>query len=699
MFVYEGRLDWKPYGDNETFVIILPNGPVRLGDTVYLFFQWTKDAKGVQKPNWFQKYIVDSLSKTKSGDDTFVLKHSYYTWEITTEQVYGKLSVVMSNPQNYKSSMSFERIWQSQGEQSTGATRIWTGKINWSVYAKDEMAIFIVPEGFGDGKPVLSLWQWTKDGSGKDKAPSFRHEVQKLESGATNGVKFSYHSYYDITCNWDEKTEKLAVHMKGPEANSDLGEFTLSALIDRHSHDWNPPETSTSKAELEVRLPQPQPSLPRILTPMPFPKTLIDTLAHTISFADQAAYLAKYAQDRFTALDTDFHARGEQLDTAKAEIGELKKQVTKVIDDLNVEKAKATDLEKRLAEAQAAAAAKEAELNKQIQDNLKQNQDHDKKDHDTISGLEKMLADERVAKAELQRVLDETRTALTAAETRLKAETANVIRLTAELAAVEAQLQVEKKKNEKLQAESDAKTKQIDDLTKERDDFQEDLKQAQEATKAQKDLVSSKSKLIETLTKKVREHEDEVSAATIAFDNLQTKYTDEVQDLKEQLRKAQRAASDPSLRFRCNLRSEASGSKDVFFDLNGGGGKNPPVHAISDNSYKTNPNQSWEFYSVGTSNTRVIIKNTGSKAVLFSVGHGNNVRCEKDHNTSDAAAQWELVDATTESINENVVVGIRNVKDNTYLDLSGSNTNNGTAFLTYNGHGGKNQRFKLWRRW
>lgn len=97
------------------------------------------------------------------------------------------------------------------------------------------MSIFIVPEGFGDGKPVLSLWQWTHDDTGTEKSPSFRAESQKMLPGAGKGVKFSYHSYYDITCTWDEKTEKLAVHMKGPEANQDLGEYTLSALIDRHS--------------------------------------------------------------------------------------------------------------------------------------------------------------------------------------------------------------------------------------------------------------------------------------------------------------------------------------------------------------------------------------------------------------------------------------------------------------------------------
>lgn len=61
--------------------------------------------------------------------------------------------------------------------------------------------------------------------------------------------------------------------------------------------DFNPPETTPEKGQCELRKPQAQASLPRILDPMPFPKGLLETLAHTAAFVDQAGYLAKYAQD------------------------------------------------------------------------------------------------------------------------------------------------------------------------------------------------------------------------------------------------------------------------------------------------------------------------------------------------------------------------------------------------------------------
>jgi hypothetical protein len=61
--------------------------------------------------------------------------------------------------------------------------------------------------------------------------------------------------------------------------------------------DINPAEPTPEKGQCELRKPQPQATLPRILDPMPFPKGLLETLAHTAAFVDQAGYLAKYALD------------------------------------------------------------------------------------------------------------------------------------------------------------------------------------------------------------------------------------------------------------------------------------------------------------------------------------------------------------------------------------------------------------------
>nr|CEG04440.1 unnamed protein product [Fusarium clavum] len=541
------------------------------------------------------------------------------------------------------------------------------------------MAIFIAPEGLGQDRPILSMWQWTRDGNGIAKAPSFRAEPQKVISDNENGVKFDYKSYYDISCSWNRKTEKLSVNIKGPGAPQDLGDFALSALIDRHSHDWDPPQTPGKKAELELHSPQPQPALARVADPLPFPKTLIETLRHTIAYADQAGYLAQYAHDRFTALDADFHARVHQLDTAKAQGEELNKEVKKLTGDLAVEKAKADNLTKRLEEARQ---ANEAEA-KRLQDEISKSKKHDTEDHKAIELLESQLQYERASKAEVQKKLDEASTALAAAEARNKADSERIAGLVTRIAIVEAQLEVETKDNKRLQDEKKQQADKIADLEKQLKDLRAQLEQALKELKEQKDLVAQKTATITQRDQEIIDLKKAVEAGKIALAALQK----ELDSHNNEIRK----------RLRCNLKSEITDDKDVMFDLKGGGGKNPAVHAWSDGDYYTmNSNAMWDIYSVGDSNNIVVIKSPSKGYVLYSKGHGKNVCCEIGKNVADTDAHWEIQGATIDNLN-NKVIQFRNVKDKTSLDLCGGDTKNGTAFLTYNAHGGKNQKFRVFK--
>jgi RES domain-containing protein len=236
MFVYQGQLKFHQWGQDETFIVVLPNGFARDGDTAYLFSQWTEDMQGRKKSNWFETVIVSGLTKTPAGgNDAFTLKGAYYTWQIETQDVYGKLNVKMQSPSNPTTAMTVQRVWQSKGEQDTGNVRIWTGKFNWQDFSHDEMAMFIAPDGLGDSKPILSIWQWTKDSSQKTKVGSFREGVQKAESGAAAGLyKFTWTSYYNITCTWNEKNETLAVHMKEGGLQQDVApQLNMFAKIER----------------------------------------------------------------------------------------------------------------------------------------------------------------------------------------------------------------------------------------------------------------------------------------------------------------------------------------------------------------------------------------------------------------------------------------------------------------------------------
>ncbi|KAF4453690.1 hypothetical protein F53441_3699 [Fusarium austroafricanum] len=432
MFVYQGKLNWYHYAKDETFVIVLPSGPVRVGDTVYLFSQWTEDSKGNKKVNWFSTLTVETVTQTQAADVTFYLKGSWYNFTITTKGGYEQLSVVMRNPNNGVSDpMALKREWKSD-QELTGTTRIWTGKFKWMNFAQDEHAIFIVPDGFGEGKPILSTWQWTRASSGKTKDPSFRSATQTQVSGLdTDTVKFTYTSYYTISCTWDGKKDQLDVWVQEGGHKEDVGDMVRSAIIERqvHSHDFDPPEKPPpSKNELEVRLPQTQASLPRILTPMPFPKGLLETLAHTAAFVDQAGYLAKYAQDHFAALDADYHIALDQIKSLKAAIANLEK----TRDDLTVDRDAAQAKAKKL----------EEDLNRAHQEIQELQQ--------KIAKLQKEISDDALKDAAAQKMLDDTRAELKAAQDK-------IADLTAKLSKAEAD-------RDQKQATIEALQKQIIDL-------------------------------------------------------------------------------------------------------------------------------------------------------------------------------------------------------------------------------------------
>ncbi|KAJ3539857.1 hypothetical protein NM208_g5314 [Fusarium decemcellulare] len=318
MFIYQGKLNWYHYGQDELFVVILPNGAVRLGDSAYLFLQWTQDKKNARKENWFRHLVVDKVAKTEDGGDTFHLTSGDYSWEITAKPTYDKLDLSMFSQDGKKGNMSIDRVYKTQGLASKDPTRIWTGKLYWqkTATASKEPVTIIVPEGFGADKPVVAIWQWTKASNGKQKVPYILNGIQKdsqsngngAQNGKQNGsqssgqsVQFSLgDSTYEFACAWDRKTEKLDVQMKEQKKGAQhIGPFDLSAIITPHSQqvlrDINPPEVPLPPAQLAVRYPQAKPSLDRIQAPMPFPLTLVDTLTHTASFLNQAGYLAKYA--------------------------------------------------------------------------------------------------------------------------------------------------------------------------------------------------------------------------------------------------------------------------------------------------------------------------------------------------------------------------------------------------------------------
>ncbi|KAG5759629.1 hypothetical protein H9Q72_012241 [Fusarium xylarioides] len=475
MFVYQGKMNWWTYAINETFVVVLPNGPVRVGDSVYLFWKWTVDAKGVKNGNVFQTISVDSVTQTSATDVTFVLKGSWYSFTVTTKGGYENISIVMRNPQGGVSDpMPLKPLRRMS-------------------FAKDEQAIFIVPDGFGEGKPVISTWQWTKASNGKTKEPSFRAETQKNVTGlGTDTVKFSYKSYYDIKCTWDGKKDQLDVWVTEGAHSEDVGDMIRSAIIERstHSHDFNPPFPPPTKSECEHYLPQPQASLPRLVCPLPFPKDLLETLAHTAAYVDQCGYLAKYAQDRFAALDADYHLSLEQIKALKIEIENINKTKGELTTDRDAAIAKAQKLREALDKA------------------LKDGEGYQKE----ITRLNKVISDDKLKDAEALKVLEKTRADLKAAQeqcSKLQAEVAQkdaqiaeqgatisnlqkiIITLETTIAQLRAEVTVKTNENEKLAKANITLEGQKRDLEGSVKDLQDELAHAQARIKELQDTAKS----------------------------------------------------------------------------------------------------------------------------------------------------------------------------------------------------------------
>lgn len=135
MFIYTGKLNWGTSAYNELLVAVLPNTPVRVGDSIYTFSQWTSDAHKNKKVNFFQHQIIDKVTKADNGDDVFHFGAGYYSYQVQAQQGYHGLSITMSvsHAENSpRSNMVLGRLYQSTEEVSMATSaRIWTGKLNW----------------------------------------------------------------------------------------------------------------------------------------------------------------------------------------------------------------------------------------------------------------------------------------------------------------------------------------------------------------------------------------------------------------------------------------------------------------------------------------------------------------------------------------------------------------------------------------
>ncbi|KAI5465020.1 hypothetical protein BGZ63DRAFT_379206 [Mariannaea sp. PMI_226] len=148
-------------------------------------------------------------------------------------------------------------------------------------------------------------------------------------------------------------------------------------------------------------------------------------------------------------------------------------------------------------------------------------------------------------------------------------------------------------------------------------------------------------------------------------------------------------------RFNCNIICNSGGT---YFDLNSGGGRDPAIHCWNDGSWQHNKNTHWQIFSYPSDkDSRVVIKSQANGGFVASAGHGTRLRCHTG-DEYDEEFQWYFEGADLANVNLGTPVRFRSVKHpSVYWDLEGGNSNNGTPFISYNGHGGNNQQFQVRR--
>ncbi|XDG04439.1 hypothetical protein ABKA04_004054 [Annulohypoxylon sp. FPYF3050] len=170
-----------------------------LKDPVCAYWQWTVDGSGVQKRNNTQIGSITSVTDTGSGYQ-IRFPCSYYAFEGTVSADLASLSVELLEPTGLKGPGNLSLEYNDK--VCIPSTSIFTGKLNWLEYCKNEMVVVIIPRDVADDKPIYLIHQWTVDGSGKTKT---NHRVNaplnsvKTISEGTVTAKFDDGFYkYDI---------------------------------------------------------------------------------------------------------------------------------------------------------------------------------------------------------------------------------------------------------------------------------------------------------------------------------------------------------------------------------------------------------------------------------------------------------------------------------------------------------------------
>ncbi|KAH5308540.1 hypothetical protein HBI12_156770 [Parastagonospora nodorum] len=391
-YTYYGKLK------DELFVAVLPNGTVELEDQVHLYFQ-----------KRLITYRVQDVDVTDDAEDRFALQDGYYNFEAVTSKAYKEIKLTRTCRSGGEvATVALTRHYdQVQTASPTSRPKIWTGTIDFHEWAKNESFVVIAPQGLGNSKPVVAIWQWSKDNKGVAKTLSYG--VSKQVSEAETPAKFSFtqNEYYTLDCQVVAATKGLTVTVKGPtNAAKAQKELELAPYTEGAEHRFTPPRSRQEKISLECSLPNAKPALPRINAALPFPADLVETLSYSAAYVDQAGYLAKYAVKQFEKLDRSYHLLEKKAEARVAKVAKLEGDVAGLTTDNHSLAERNKDLEAKMDKERKEVAKAKADLQedlRKVQAALKASQDREKELEQEKAQLEEYIDKDKLADIERER--------------------------------------------------------------------------------------------------------------------------------------------------------------------------------------------------------------------------------------------------------------------------------------------------------
>ncbi|PIL37650.1 hypothetical protein GSI_01344 [Ganoderma sinense ZZ0214-1] len=212
MFIYNGKFNWLDYASDETITVVFPSG-FTLNDPVSAYWQWSEDAQGHKKADVANSGVIQSITTAAGGEYRrihFSFGYDTFDAEVTADRK--TLFLTMRNPSGSVAGPTDLAAMHVNPARVRSAT-VYTGRLEWYSYAKNELTTLVVPYGVAEGAFFGLYHQWTVDAAGVEKA---NHPVNgvfqdvEYHADGTTTAKFSA-SYYTYSFTFNGKGGSLVL--------------------------------------------------------------------------------------------------------------------------------------------------------------------------------------------------------------------------------------------------------------------------------------------------------------------------------------------------------------------------------------------------------------------------------------------------------------------------------------------------------